>query len=181
MTTLNVFITNLGAYAAGELRGEWLALPTTEEKRRAAWERIGSPEEVFFTDYEAEDVPGIANKLGEFESLDKLEELAEALEDMDESERQTLAAVIESGMACFARDAAGLLELCEEVQDGVYTLVEGVDNVEDLGYYYAEETGAINELPDWARGYFDYEAYGRDISIEACGEFCSTGWIEKTA
>ena len=27
MATLNVFITNLGAYASGELRGEWLPLP----------------------------------------------------------------------------------------------------------------------------------------------------------
>lgn len=98
MATLNVFITNLGAYAAGELRGEWLGLPASEE-----------------------------------------------------------------------------------VQDGAYTLIEGVDNVEDLGYYCATETGAIDELPDWARGYFDYEAYGRDISIEANGEFVGAGWIEKTA
>ena len=75
MATLNVFITNLGAYVAGELRGEWLGLPASEEERKAAWERIGAPEEVFYTDYEAEDVPGIASKLGEFESLDKLEEL----------------------------------------------------------------------------------------------------------
>ena len=181
MTTLNVFITNLGAYAAGELRGEWLGLPASEEERKAAWERIGAPEEVFYTDYEAEDVPGIESKLGEFESLDKLEELAEALEDMDEQERLTLAAVIESGMACFARGAAGLLELCEEVQDGAYTLIEGVDNVEDLGWYYAQETGEIDELPDWARGYFDYEAYGRDIDLESCGAFVNAGYVQKIA
>lgn len=180
MATLNVFITNLGAYAAGELRGEWLGLPASEDERREAWQRIGAPEEVFFTDYEAEDVPGIASKLGEFESLDKLEELAEALEDMDEQERLTLAEVLEAGIDS-AHGAAELLEMCEEVQDGVYTLIEGVDNVEDLGYYYAEETGAINELPDWARGYFDFGAYGRDIAIESCGEFCRAGWIERTA
>lgn len=180
METLNVFITNLGAYAAGELRGEWLGLPASEEERKAAWERIGAPEEVFFTDYEAEDVPGIASKLGEFESLDKLEELAEELEDMDEQERETLAAVLEAGIES-AHGAAELLELCEEVQDGGYTLIEGVDNVEDLGWYYAEATGAIDELPDWARGYFNYEAYGRDIAIEACGAFCAAGWIEKIA
>lgn len=180
MATLNVFITNMGAYAAGELRGEWLGLPASEDERREAWERIGAPEEVFFSDYEAEDVPGIASKLGEFESLDKLEELAEALEDMDEQERLTLAEVLEAGIDS-AHGAAELLEMCEEVQDGVYTLIEGVDNVEDLGYYYAEETGAINELPEWARGYFDFGAYGRDIAIESCGEFCRAGWIERTA
>lgn len=107
MATLNVFITNLGAYAAGELRGEWLGLPASEEERKAAWERIGAPEEVFFTDYEAEDVPGIASKLGEFESLDKLEELAERLEDMDEQERLTLAAVIEGGDCVFCKGRGG--------------------------------------------------------------------------
>lgn len=180
MTTLNVFITNLGAYAAGELRGEWLGLPATEAERRKAWERIGAPEEVFFTDYEAEDVPGIAYNLGEYESLEQLNELAEALEDMDEAERLTLAAVLETGIAS-ARGAAELAELCEEVQDGAYTLVEGISNEEDLGHYYADETGAIDELPDWAQYYFDYEAYGRDIAIESCGEFCRAGWIERTA
>lgn len=164
----------------GSFGGEWLALPATEAERRAAWERIGAPEEVFFTDYDAEDVPGISWHLGEYESLDQLEQLAEALEDMDESERQTLAAVLESGIAS-AHGAAELLELCEDVQDRAYTLIEGVDTVEDLGYYYAEETGAIDELPDWARGYFDYEAYGRDIAIESTGEFVAGGWIEKTA
>lgn len=177
---INVFITNLGAYAEGELRGEWLPLPATEAERSAAWERIGSPEEVFFTDYEAEDVPGISEHLGEWESVEQINELAEELEDMDEAERLLLAAVMETGIAS-ARGAAELAELCEEVRDGAYVLVEGVDNVEDLGYYYAEESGMINELPDWAQGYFDYEAYGRDIAIEACGEFCAAGWIEKTA
>lgn len=180
MATLNVFITNLGAYAAGELRGEWLGLPAAEAERRKAWERIGAPEEVFFTDYEAEDVPGIAQNLGECESLEQLNNLAEALEDMDEAERLTMAAVLETGMA-WAHGAAELLDVCEDVQDGVYILIEGVSNEEDLGYYYAEETGVIDELPDWTRRYFDYEAYGRDIAIEACGEFCRAGWIEKTA
>ena len=177
---LKGYITNLSAYAAGELRGEWLEFPATAEDIRAALERIGNPEEVFFTDYEAEDVPGISQHLGEYESLDQLEELAERLEDMDEQELLTLAAVLESGMAS-AHGTAQLVELCEEVQDGAYMLIEGVGNVEDLGYYYAQETGAIDELPDWARGYFDYEAYGRDISIEVSGEFVGAGWIEKTA
>lgn len=180
MATLNVFITNLSAYAAGELQGEWLGLPATEAERKAAWERIGAPEEVFFTDYEAEDVPEIAQNLGEYEGLEQLNELAEALEDMDEAERLTLAAVLETGIAS-ARGAAELAELCEEVQDGVYTLIEGISNEEELGYYYAEAAGAIEELPDWAQCYFDYEAYGRDIAIESCGEFCRAGWIEKTA
>lgn len=180
MATLNVFITNLGAYAAGELRGEWLGLPASKDERREAWERIGAPEEIFFTDYEAEECGGIYQHLGEYESLEQLNELAEALEELDEAERLTLAAVLGVGIAG-AHGAAELLELCEEVQAGVYTLIEGIYSVEDLGYYYAEEAGAIDELPGWARGYFDYEAYGRDISIEALGAFCGAGWIERTA
>ena len=31
------------------------------------------------------------------------------------------------------------------------------------------ESGQIDELPDWAQSYFDYEAYGRDLEIE--GQF----------
>ncbi len=180
MARLNVFITNLHAYVCGELRGEWLKLPATEEEQKAAWKRIGSPEEVFFTDYDSNEIPEITESLGEYENLGQLNELAEKLEGMEYYELDTLAAVLESGIAS-AHGAAELLELCEEVQDGKYNLVHGINNEEDLGYYYAEETGMINELPEWARGYFNYEEYGRDIAIEACGNFCAAGWIEEIA
>ena len=38
---LQAYITNLGKYNEGELVGEWLTFPTTQEKLSATLERIG--------------------------------------------------------------------------------------------------------------------------------------------
>ena len=78
------FVTNLGKYNEGELVGEWVKFPTTQEEMQKVLERIGigsaddfgQPyEEIFITDYECP-VYGMSNLLGEYESLDKLNYLA---------------------------------------------------------------------------------------------------------
>lgn len=80
------FVTNLGKYNEGELVGEWVKFPTTEEEMQKVFERIGigskdefgQPyEEWFITDYECP-IYGVQKMLGEYESLDKLNYLAAA-------------------------------------------------------------------------------------------------------
>lgn len=178
--TVKAFITNLGAYNAGRLVGEWIDINATEEEHRAALERIGNPEEVFYTDYESEDAPELVDCLGEFESWEQLQGLGAVLEEMDGYEVDTLAAVLESGIAS-ARGAAELAAVCEDVGHGGYNLMYGVDDVEELGEYYADVCGVLEEIPERLRYYFDFEAFGRDYAIEAQGDFCSAGWIERTA
>ena len=39
----------------------------------------------------------------------------------------------------------------------------------DVAYQVLIESGQIDELPEWAQSYFDYEVYGRDLEIE--GQF----------
>ena len=41
--------------------------------------------------------------------------------------------------------------------------------MEEFAAYILEETGALESLPDFARGYFDFAAYGRDLELS--GEF----------
>jgi antirestriction protein len=43
------------------------------------------------------------------------------------------------------------------------------DTMEDFAAYILEETGALESLPEFAQGYFDFAAYGRDL--EYSGEF----------
>ena len=61
------FVTNLGKYNEGELVGEWVKFPTTEEEMKKVFERIGIGsadefgavyEEWFITDFEC---PGYTN------------------------------------------------------------------------------------------------------------------------
>ena len=74
------FITNLGKYNEGELVGEWVKFPTTAEKLKEVFKRIGigqkddfgqTYEEWFITDYDCY-VDGLYSKLGEYENLDEL-------------------------------------------------------------------------------------------------------------
>ena len=74
------FVTNLGKYNEGELVGEWVHFPTTEEKMKEVFERIGIGskdefghvyEEWFITDYDCP-IHEVSKLLGEYENLDKL-------------------------------------------------------------------------------------------------------------
>ena len=59
--SFEAFVTNLGKYNEGELVGEWVHFPTTEEEMKKVFERIGIGskdefgqvyEEWFITDYD---------------------------------------------------------------------------------------------------------------------------------
>ena len=82
--SFEAFVTNLGKYNEGELVGEWVHFPTTEEEMKKVFERIGIGskdefgqiyEEWFITDYDCS-IHGVSNLLGEYENLDKLNYLA---------------------------------------------------------------------------------------------------------
>ena len=102
------FITNLGKYNEGELVGEWVKFPTTAEKLKEVFKRIGigqkddfgQPyEEWFITDYDCY-VDGLYDKLGEYESLDELNYLASKLDEMSDSEYAQFQAGMEMGDHC---------------------------------------------------------------------------------
>ena len=82
------FVTNLGKYNEGELVGEWVKFPITNEEMQEVFKRIGIGgryEEWFITDYECHD-PGIYDLLGEYESLSELNYLAGQIMELNESE-----------------------------------------------------------------------------------------------
>ena len=82
---LSAFITNLGKYNEGELVGEWVDFPTTNETIQKVFDSIGIDfkeyEEYFITDYES-DIEGLTNCFGEFESITELNYLASKIEDL---------------------------------------------------------------------------------------------------
>ena len=164
------FITNLGKYNEGELIGEWVKFPCDSEELEQVFERIGINEyyeEFFITDYDCY-VPGLYDKLGEYESIETLNELAETIESLDSWEYDTLCAVLE------AQSFESLEDIITEAQDlNNYTLIDAHDNY-DLGYYFAIECDCLN-IPDSIVNYFDFEAYGRDISFD--GTFTEKGFL----
>ena len=82
--TINVFVSNLAKYNDGELNGQWTTLPV-DDVNKDILDKIdlggdskhGYHDEWFISDYEA------PFKIGEYDNLYALNELAEALEDYD--------------------------------------------------------------------------------------------------
>lgn len=174
MAAISIYLTNLGKYNEGELVGEWLELPASDEEIAETLERIGISdepdengrfyEEYFITDYETE-VDGL--KIGEYDNIDELNALAEAVE----GNEQTAAALI-----YFGYNTAE--EIGDHIDDVMYiTTPEGAES-EDfaVGYYYAEECGCL-EIPENLKNYFDYEAYGRDIMLDGSFYIANDGAI----
>lgn len=172
------FITNLGKYNEGELVGEWIEFPISEDELNGVFARIGinyinddveevntGYEEYFFTDWEC-DMEVSISSLGEYINIDKINETAENLRAWDDD---LLGAVIE---------AFGFDEVMDSNPDD-YMLLP-CDTYDELGEYYVE-----NFYPELLENmgnlsyYFDYTSYGRDIDIEECGDFTEYGYIVR--
>lgn len=177
------FITNLGKYNEGELVGEWVRFPTTPEKLKEVFERIGigsrdafgAPyEEWFITDYDCY-VGGLYDKLGEYENLDELNYLASRLEELDRSEYNQFLAAMEVG------DHTGSLQEIINLTENLdcYDVYPDIEDYDDLGRYYIDELDAM-QIPEHLQNYIDYEAYGRDVALEEGGEFTEFGYVRDT-
>jgi len=172
---IEAYITNLGRYNEGHLDGEYLKLPATTEQVQALLKRINVDgvqyEETFITDYES-NIPGLCDRMGEYESVDELNYLAALLGELDDHELEKFAAAVEYGE--YTGSVKDIINLAQNLD--CYDYFPGVFDDEDLGYYYVDDLGMI-DIPDHVTGYFDYEAYGRDISINEAGTFADTGYI----
>ena len=161
---ISIWVGNLAAYTAGELRGEWFALPATDEEIHNLLIRIGCgwDGKNYLYDwaiFDYDDYTGcnLARTCGEYENIHRLSEFAELWEDCDDKEKLAEIASVE------ANSVDELINLAENLDDYMY--IEALTDY-DLGVYYAHELGTLSEYPEEILTYFDYEAYGRDISFE---------------
>lgn len=154
---MKIFLTNLGKYNEGELIGEWVELPVSQEELKKVFERIGineEYEEYFITDYECD-----FYEVGEYESLDTLNEIAERIEELDEEESKVVKALIQK--LDYTLD-----EAIEKVNSGDYRIYSDCNDMTDVAYAVVEECGYLNNAPDNVACYFNYESFGRDLGIE---------------
>lgn len=102
----SAFITNLGAYNEGELKGEWIDFPVSRESYENILERIGigeGYEEVFITDYDNNTELSM-DFLSEYESVDELNMLASILIEMPETDYECLCAVCDVSVILDVKD-----------------------------------------------------------------------------
>jgi len=175
---IEAYITNLGKYVEGELRGEYLKLPATKEDVQALLSRIGVDgifyEETFITDYD-HNLAGMQN-LGEYESVDELNYLASLLEDMDAWELEKFEAAAVYGD--YSESVQDLINLAQNLE--CYEYYPGVESYDALGRYLIDELG-YEEIPEQLERYFDYESYAEDYVINEGGEFLENGFVFRNS
>lgn len=163
---LRIYLTNLGKYNEGELLGEWVELPVSQDELKEVFNRIGineQYEEYFITDYECD-----FYEVGEYENLDTLNEIAEKLNELEEEESTVAKALMsECGYT--------LDEAIEKVNNGDYRIYSDCNDMTDVAYEVVEECGYLNNVPENVARYFDYEAFGRDLGIEGTFIFLDNG------
>lgn len=172
-TTINsmisVFITNLGKYNEGELVGEWVNLPVSDDELEKVFSRIGIDgeeyEEIFITDYESE-VPGVT--VDEYDSIEDLNELAESLELLDGFDFEIVGAMLSQGYD---------FEYALNHYDDCY-FYEGAESMEDVARQYCEDCGLLDGIPDDLKQYFDFEAYGDNMDTSGTFVFTNSGCVE---
>lgn len=166
---VKIALTNLGKYNEGVLDFVWLELPATEDEISEAYDKIevchdgveytdefGSPyEEVFISDYES-DIDGI--KIGEYDNIDELNEMAEKVEDFDNTDKIIFGALMEEGY--------DFDEAVDKVSDCIY--YSGCYNMKDVAEQLIDELGGIEEAvgSDRIDYYFDYDSFGNDLKYD---------------
>lgn len=161
---IKIALTNLGKYNEGDLVFKWIDLPASEEEIEEVKEAIGindQYEEWFISDYET-DIEGLT--IDEYENLERLNELAERLDDLADWEMDTVAAIIEA-------TGQDLEEALETFDGGKYSFYPDCDSLEDLAEYMVDE-GCFGDTRDMGTlvNYIDYERLGRDLGYDGYTE-----------
>jgi len=187
--SMKIYLTNLGKYNEGILDGVWLDLPATDKEFAAAFDEIevshddthyysdgeghaagnglyGEYEEFFITDYECDFM-----NIGEYESIEKLNDIAFMLEDLQDYQMPILEALIADGY-----DITAALDNI----DNCYFLPD-VNSAYDLGEYCAREYGDLDRIPDDLVDFFDFEAYGNYLETAGNYVYVDGGCVEICA
>lgn len=181
---IKIYVANLGKYNEGSLVGKWLDLPADQEEISQMFVDIGLGR----YDEDGEYVHGVVERdergyeshyeewaihdyeapfqISEYDSIEKVSELAERLETLNEKDEEVIEAII--GNFCSIGEGLDILE------SGEYTIYSNCNDMSDVAYALVEETGMLSEVPENLQGYFDYEAFGRDLAIE--GTYLRVGY-----
>lgn len=152
---LKIYVTNLRKYNEGQIIGEWVSLPCEGLEEVLNEISNNGNDELFISDYET-DISGL--KIGEYEDILQLNEIAKGIDNLSDDELLALQAYLEQ----YANDMEQALD---EVRQGNYRIYYNCDNMEDVASQAVNESGLLDGVPEELKVYFDYEAYGRDLSI----------------
>ena len=155
-----IFLNTWGNYNEnGADGGHWVNLPCNleAEYKKLAAATGERPEEMepFINDYDS-DINGL--DINEYADINELNALAAELENMDEYDREKLAAYIETQGGTI-REAIDHLDRCEYYSGAT---------LDDLAADFADEM--LSGCPDFVSRYFDYDAFAHDLELDGYTE-----------
>jgi antirestriction protein len=160
--TMEIYITDLAAYNNGYLIGEWVALPMNENDLSTKITEIlaiGAKacgdvehEEIFITDFECD-----LMRINEYDSIEKLNEIAEAVEGLAEQELKAIRFLMDNNLVNNFEEA---MEKYEDV------IIHENATMEDLAYEFINECYGIDSLPAIIANNIDYEKIGREMEMD---------------
>jgi len=172
---IKAYLTNLGKYNEGELKGEYLTLPATREDVKALLQRIQVDrveyEEIIITDYETE-IDNLYRHLGEYESIDELNYLAAILENLSKQDLEKFESALALGE--YTGCLQSIINLAQNLH--CYEVYPEVRNEEELARYLIQEL-KYEEIPERLENYFDYESYGQSEHINIGGDFINGEYV----
>ena len=127
-----VYIANLGKYNEGYLVGAWFTFPIDEEDVK---EKIGLNEQ--YEEYAIHDTDNFPIAIGEYVSIEELNEMYEMIEELPDYIVECLDEFISH---------YGTLEEVVENKDEIYYYPD-CENMTDIAYYYIDELNALGDIP----------------------------------
>ena len=145
-----VYVACLGCYNEGRLNGKWVDADEYEDYTHKC-KHLPCPNLCFpnHEEYAIHDYDFMPN-LGEYPDVEKVVEVAEA--------------VIEHGFSIVNDFIEWGGDGVTTISDAFVTRLDGWNYNKELGEYLIHEM-CLMEIPDEMSYYFDYEAYGRDMSV----------------
>ena len=155
-TEPRIYVACLAAYNNGKLHGRWIiANQSTDEIWSEISEMLKASPEPFAEEWAVHDFEGFGEiALTEWPDIARVSKLAELIE--DHGDGFTL---------WYANQDGGHIDT-EELEEKFLEQWQGAhDSKVDFADYLLESIGQLSELPDWARNYFDFAAYARDLEL----------------
>lgn len=155
-TEPQIYVACLAAYNNGKPHGRWISVTQgVDAIQDEISEMLKASPEPFAEEWAVHDYEGFGEiSLSEWPDIARVSKIAELIEDHGD------------GFALWYTNQDGQHFDVEELEEKFLEQWQGAhDSPEAFADYLLESTGQLSELPEWARNYFDYQGYARDLEL----------------
>lgn len=154
--TTRIYVACLASYNAGKLYGKWIdANQSPEEISAEIFEMLQASSEHGAEEWAVHDYEGFGEiSLSEWPDIARVSKISGLIEEHGDAYS-----------LWYSTQDAQNLEI-EELEERFLEQWQGAhESKEAFADYFLDSTGQLQEIPEFARRYFDFEAYARDLEL----------------